>query len=168
MARINLEHPVREIHGAFTRNGIINRRKTYRDSNGRIIHEGSQEAYTVRHPRDFKRNPPTGDELAHHNRWREACHRAAQILQSAQPDGLTDQQRFHRQINAIPDYYTLVEAQTLFADYRRRFEAQLPNTRGTHPDPDAPIDPLTGTGKRYAQFPTFLRAMLYHSLKSQP
>ena len=31
MAEIKLEHPVREVHGAFTKKGIINRQKKYRD-----------------------------------------------------------------------------------------------------------------------------------------
>ena len=58
------------------------------------------------------------------------------------------------------------EARTLLADFRARYNAQLPNTRGKHPDPQAPIDPLTGSGKRYSQFPAFLRAIIYHTLKS--
>ena len=53
MAKIILEHPVREIHGALERKGIVNRRKKYRDENGRIISEGKQEAYAVRHPRNW-------------------------------------------------------------------------------------------------------------------
>ncbi len=166
MARIILEHPVREIHGAFTRKGIVNRQKKYRDESGRVISEGRQEAYAIRHPRDWKQTPATGAELAHHNRWREACHRTTQILQAARPDGLTDQQRFHRQFNHIPDYYTPEEALALYNDYRARFQAQLPNTRGKHPDPQAPIDPKTGIGKRYSQFPSFIRALIYLQLKS--
>ncbi len=59
-----------------------------------------------------------------------------------------------------------VNARTLLADYRARYNAQIPNTRGKHPDPQAPIDPLTGSGKRYSQFPAFLRAIIYHTLKS--
>ena len=38
MASVKLEHPVREIHGAFTKDGIINRQKKYRDEYGRVIH----------------------------------------------------------------------------------------------------------------------------------
>gem|GEM_PF-4828589 len=38
MATTILEHPVREIHGALERKGIINRMKKYRDDDGRIIH----------------------------------------------------------------------------------------------------------------------------------
>ena len=98
MARVILSEPVLEIHGAFTRKGIINRQKKYRDESGRVIFEGCQEAYVIKHPRDWKLNPAKGAELAHHNRWREACLRTTQILQSAQPEGLTKQQLFHRQL----------------------------------------------------------------------
>ena len=167
MARIILEHPVREIHGAFTRKGIVNRQKKYRDESRRVIFEGRQEAYAIKHPRDFDKTPATGAELAHHNRWREACHRTTQILQSAQTGGLTDQQRFHRQFNNIPDYYSQEEAFTLYSDFKARFQAQLPNTRGKHPDPQAPVDPKTGNGKRYSQLPSFIRAMIYNELKRQ-
>ena len=45
--------------------------------------------------------------------------------------------------------------------------APQPYTRGKHLDAKAPIDPKTGKGKQYAQFPAFIRAMLYHQLKAQ-
>ena len=167
MALVILESPVAELHGALERKGIINRQKKYRDERGRVICEGRQEAYKVKNPRDWKKTPAKGAELAHHNRWREACLRTTQILQSAQPGGLTDQQIFHKQINHIPDFYTPEEALALYNDYRARFQAQLPNTRGKHPDPQAPIDPKTGTGKRYSQLPSFIRALIYLQLKSQ-
>ena len=146
MALVILESPVAELHGALERKGIINRQKKYRDERGRIIHEGRQEAYKVK------------------------------ILQSAQPDGLTQQQIFHKQLNHIPDFYTPEEAQALYAHYRERYLAQLPGStyrptsdapaRRTKPDPQAPLDPVTRTPKRYAQFPNFIRAMLYLELKA--
>ena len=83
MAKVNLTLPFAEIHGSIGKDKIINRQKKYRDERGRVIHEGIQEAYAVKHP-----------------------------------------------------------------------------------DPQAPIDPLTGSGKRYSQFPAFLRAIIYHTLKS--
>ena len=73
MAEIIYQHPVKEIKGALTPHGIINRRKVYRDDRGTIIHEGRPEAYAVRHPRDFKKTPPQGNELKHHLRWKQAC-----------------------------------------------------------------------------------------------
>ena len=166
MAEIKLEHPFAEIHGSIAKNGIVNRQKKFR-INGRVIHEGKQESYAIQNPRDFKKSPKKGAELANHNLWSEACRRTAQILQAAQPDGPTEQQLFERRISKIPDYYTLEESRTLLDDFRRRYEAQLPNTRGKHPDAQAPIDPKTGKGKQYAQFPAFIRAMLYHQLRTQ-
>ncbi|MBR1808147.1 MAG: hypothetical protein IJ776_02015 [Paludibacteraceae bacterium] len=183
MAKVILSHPFDEIHGALGKNEkIINRQKKYRDDRGRIIMEGKQEAYVMKHPRDFKKNPPKGAELANQNCWLEACRRASQILfvasldqlsatvspedLAAQQEALLSQERFHRQFNNIPDFYTLAEARALLAEYKARYQAQLPNTRGKHPDPQTPIDPISGTARRYAQFPAFLRAILYHTLKS--
>ena len=166
MAEIKLNHPIAELHGALSkRSNIVNRQKKYR-VNGRVIHEGKQESYAIQNPRDWKKTPAQGAELANQTAWQEACRRTAQILQTAQPDGPTEQQLFERRISQIPDYYTLDETRTLLEDYRRRYEAQLPNMRGTHPDAQAPIDPMTKRGKQYAQFPAFIRAMLYHQLKS--
>ena len=168
MAQITLNHPIAEIHGSLSkRSNIVNRQKKYR-VNGRVIHEGKQEAYSITRPRDFKKTPKQGAELANHNIWSEACRRTSQILQAGQPGGPTEQQLFSRKIDKIPDYYTLEEAQSLLSDFRQRFQAQLPNTRGKHPDPQAPLDPTTGQGKRYTQLPNFIRAIIYHTLKSQP
>ena len=65
MAEVILSHPFDEIHGALSKtDDIINRQKKYRDERGRIIMEGKQEAYVMKHPRDFKNNPPKGAELA--------------------------------------------------------------------------------------------------------
>ena len=168
MAQITLNHPVAEIHGSLSkRSNIVNRQKKYR-INGRVICEGKQETYAIQYPRDFKKNPKTGAELANHTCWSEACRRASQIIQAGQEGGPTKLQLDIRQIDQIPDYYTLEEARALYEQFFHRYCAQIPNTRGKHPDPQAPIDPKTGKGKRYAQFPAFVRTMLYYSLKSQP
>ena len=168
MAITTLTPPIGEMHGALTKKGIINRQKKFRDERGRVIQEGKQEAYAIQHPRDFKKTPKTGAELANHTCWSEACRRAAQIIQAGQEGGPTEMQLAIRRIEQTPDYYTLEEARALFEEFRLRYHAQMPNTRGRHPDPMAPIDPKTGRGKRYAQFPAFVRTMLYYSLKSRP
>ena len=65
MASVTLSHPFDEIHGALSKtDDIINRQKKYRNERGRVIMEGRQEAYVMKHPRDFKKNPPKGAELA--------------------------------------------------------------------------------------------------------
>jgi hypothetical protein len=166
MAQVILNQPIAEIHGSLSkRSNIVNRQKKYR-VNGRVIHEGKQESYAIRNPRDWKKTPATGAELANQNAWQEACRRAAQILQAGLPDGPTSMQLSVRKIQGIPDYYTIEEARILFEQFRQRFDAQIPNTRGKHPDAQAPIDPKTAKGKQYAQFPAFVRAMLYYQLKS--
>lgn len=166
MARIVLSQPVAEIHGAFTKGGnIINRQKKYRDENGRVVHEGVQESYAISHPRDFKKNPPRGAELANITLWAEACRRASQILQAGQEGGPTERQLAVRMIEQVPEYYTIDEARAMYEDFRLRFQSQLPNTRGKKADAAAPIDPNTGQGKRYSQFPNFIRAILFYRLK---
>ena len=162
MAKAVLEHPVREIHGALERKGIINRMKKYRSEDGRIIHEGVQESYAVRNPRDYKKNPPQGAELAHLNLFRQACWLTKEILDADQPDETPTVSVLPQR----PKLLTKEEAQALLADYRRRYKAQLPNTRGTHPDPEAPIDKLTLAPKRYFRLDNFIRSMVYQSLKA--
>jgi hypothetical protein len=78
MAKITLNQPIAEIHGALSkRSNIVNRQKKYR-INGRVIHEGKQEAYAIVNPRDWKKTPAQGAELANQTAWQEACRRAAQ------------------------------------------------------------------------------------------
>ena len=173
MAVAELEYPFAEIRGSIGKDGIVNRKKKYRDDKGRIIHEGKQEAYKIKHPRNFKKNPPSAAEQANMNWWTESCRRVAQInfayklqqLPAEEQEQELNKELYIRQSNHIPDYYTLEEAIALFAEYKKRYNAQLPGIRGTHPDPQAPADPKTGLPKRYAQFPAFLRAILYQQLK---
>ena len=166
MARTTLSQPIAEMHGALTKGGnIINRQKKYRDEHGRVIQEGRQEAYAICHPRDFKKTPPKGAELANISCWTEACRRASQILQAGQSDGPTELQLAIRKMNQVPDYYSIDEARAMYEDFRLRFQAQLPNVRGKKADPASPIDPNTGRGKRYSQLPNFIRAIIFHHLK---
>ena len=184
MAEVKLQIPFDEIHGAIEKHGIISRQKKYRDDSGRVIFEGKQEAYAVRRPRDFKKDPPKGEELKHQNRWKEACHRAAQILQAGQPKSVkgtsqdpdltpevrrskAEVERVFKATSHIPDYYSPEEALQLYNAFKSRYEKQIPNIRGKRPDPQAQIDPLTRLPKRYHLFPAFLRAMLYIELKAQ-
>ena len=63
MARVELTTPFEEIHGAFSKTDkVINRQKKFRDDSGRVIQIGHQEAYAIKHPRNFKKNPPKGAE----------------------------------------------------------------------------------------------------------
>ena len=175
MAEVVLTAPFAEIHGSIGNDKIINRQKKYRDERGRVLHEGKQEAYVVKHPRNYKKNPRLGVEQTNFNCWREACQRTSQILLVAKLADLTPEQQEAefasasriRQLNHIPDYYTLAQSQELLDLYKARFNAQLPNKRSSHPDPDALIDPKTGSGKRYFQFHAFLRAIIFNELRSR-
>ena len=163
MAKTILEHPVREIHGALGRKGIINRMKKYRAEDGRIIHEGIQESYAVRNPRDYKKNPPQGAELEHINLFRQACLMTKEILDAEKNEEIPAASVS----TPCPKYLTKEEALTLLTDYRERYKAQLPSTRGTCPDPQAPIDKSTHAPKRYFRLDNFIRSMVYQSLKAQ-
>ena len=66
-----------------------------------------------------------------------------------------------------PKYLTKEEALILLTDYRKRYKAQLPSTRGTRSDPQAPIDKTTHAPKRYFRLDNFIRSMVYQSLKAQ-
>lgn len=66
-----------------------------------------------------------------------------------------------------PKYLTKEEAQALLADYRKRYKAQLPSTRGTRLDPQTPIDKNTKEPKRYFRLDNFIRSMTYLTLKAQ-
>ena len=163
MATTILEHPVREIHGALERKGIINRMKKYRADDGRIIHEGIQESYAVRNPRDYKKNPPQGAELELINLFRQACLMTKEILDAEKPEETSAGTVFPPR----PKYLTKEEALTLLTDYRKRYKAQLPSTRGTRPDPQAPLDKTTHAPKRYFRLDNFIRSMVYQSLKAE-
>jgi hypothetical protein len=135
MAELFYNPAIEKTEGALSKHGLITRQKIYRDAHGRIISYGKQEGYYMVHPRNFKRHPMRGKELEHHNLWRDICHQAK--------DELADPERR--------------------AQWELRFNAQLPFTKGTHPDPQAPTDKTTGAKKRYVQLYAFTRAMLYQA-----
>ena len=145
-----LAFPVDEIHGAVEKKGVIHRKKKYRDANGKIVGEGTQELYKVVNPRDFRRHPQTPAEQAHHERFRVASNRAIAIIHAAD--------------DSTPHSPELMEELSI---WQARFNAQLVSTRNSQPDPEAPVDPATGRGKRYLRLDTFIRAILYRQLKSQ-
>ena len=120
-----------------------------------------QEGYAVRNPRDYKKNPPQGAELEHINLFRQACLITKEILDAEKPEETPTISVFPPR----PKYLTKEEALTLLTDYRKRYKAQLPSTRGTRPDPQAPIDKPTHSPKRYFRLDNFIRSMVYQSLK---
>ena len=166
MAQVTLQNPFDAFHGALTPKGLVNRRKSYRLSNGKVVAEGVQEAYAVSNPRDYKNNPPKGAELRNINLWTEASNRAAQLIALEKNDGILPKQTLDvYALRKVPVYYTWEEAQPLLRVYHERFDRQFPGLRGSCPDPDAKIDKTTNLPKRYIHFPSFLRTILYHDLK---
>ena len=135
MAELHYTPGIDKSAGALSKDGLITRQKTFRDARGRIIAYGKQEGYYIAHPRNFKRDPMVGKELEYHNLWRDICKQAKNEL--ADPE--------------------------LRPQWEQRFNAQIPFTKGTRPDPQAPIDPATGAQKRYVQLNAFIRAMIYQA-----
>lgn len=138
------------VHGAVVKHGAIHRRKTLRDSRGRIIKKCKNELYKVNNPRDFETCPQTGNELANRTLFQNAIYRTREILAALRPENNPTQE----QLDALQLWQT-------------RFEAQIPGIRGNHADSEAPADPKTGKLKRYYQLNTFIRAIIYHQLKTQ-
>lgn len=65
MAQVKYSMPIENISGKLgtrEQNSPVMRHKTYRDGTGKIIAEGVNEAYVVKNPRDYRKNPPTGEE----------------------------------------------------------------------------------------------------------
>jgi len=150
MASVVFEHPVRDIRGTFQKGGIINRRKQYRDDKGRIVNESEPEAYAVRHPRDWKKNPAQGRELACQNRFKAASAETKRILLAAKPE---DYAEAHNGATPTPDDLATLRY------WQDRFQKQL--RRG---EPDAPIDPHTGKRKRYSRLDAFIRTCLMRQM----
>lgn len=151
MAQVNYLDPVRDIRGTFQKGGIINRRKQYRDDKGRIVNESAPEAYAVRHPRDWKKNPATGKELECQNRFKAASAETKRILLAANPE--TYAAANNGSLPSEQDLATLNYWQTRFQKQLRRAET------------DAPIDPKTGKRKRYSRLDAFIRTCLMREMQ---
>ncbi|MBP5476098.1 MAG: hypothetical protein J6Y00_00210 [Paludibacteraceae bacterium] len=155
MAIVNLEVPFAEVHGTLARKGIVHRKKKYRDENGKVIFEGRQEAYSVRHPRNYKKKPPQGDELRNIDLFREANRLTTAILHAG---AYTEEE-----VSAMSarKRKKIMELRSRYDAYKARFAKQV-----RRPDPQAPIDPKTRRRKQYRTLNTFIRALIYHALKA--
>jgi len=167
MAKIDLHAAFERVRGKLNRrDNIILRQKKYRADNGKVINYGSQEAYEILNPRDYKKNPPKGAELRNITSFADASRLTTLIIQSGK---FTDEE-----LAAMPDD---LRAQTedlrrQLAQFKARFNAQL-----TTPDPQAPVltktDPQYNPNsaklqrRRYRTLNTFIRAMLLQSIRSE-
>ena len=143
MAQTVFNDHVREMHGAYTKDGTIHRRKTFRDSNGKVKGQGVNESYKIMNPRDWKKKPAKGKELEHQLHFQQACAETKRILLAAKPD-------------ATPTEDELANLRY----WQDRFNAQL--KKG---EPEAPIDPNTHKHKIYLRLDAFIRTCLLRQLK---
>ncbi len=165
MAKVKLNVAFSKVIGKLNkRDNTIFRQKKYRAETGKVINYGAQEAYEILNPRDYKKDPPKGAELANINSFAQASRLTTRIIQSgkfsddelaAMSDELREQtQELRRQLAA----------------FKERFNAQL-----TTPDPQAPIlsktDPQYNPNsfkvqrRKYRTLNTFIRAMLQQSFR---
>ena len=165
MAKIKLNAAFSEVTGKLNkRDNTILRQKKYRSENGKVINYGAQEAYEIRNPRDYKKNPPKGAELRNITSFAEASRLTTQLIQAGK---FTDEE-----VAAMPDNLreqTEILRQQL-SHFKARFNAQL-----TTPDPQAPIltktDPQFNhnSGKiqrrQYRTLNTFIRAIILQSIR---
>ena len=154
MARTVFEDPVRELHGAYTKGGSISRRKTYRDSKGRIKGMSEPETYKIEHPRDWKKNPAKGKELEHQLRFKQACAETHRILLPSKPQAYAADHPDGSAATPTPEELATLKM------WQSRFEAQLDK-----PEPDAPIDPKTGKRKQYFRLDAFIRTCLLREMQ---
>ena len=82
MAQVQFESPIAEMNGKYSTDGTIFRRKKYRSSSGIVLRSCKQEAYVITNPRDFKKKPPKGAELANMNRFGEAHRKSIELIQA--------------------------------------------------------------------------------------
>ena len=166
MSQAKLESPVAELHGKYSKDGTIFRQKKYRSETGAVLHTCVQEAYVVDFPRDFKRNPPKGAELANMKRFGEAHRRSLALIKAGK---LTLDELAAL---SISERETAEQLRAQLAAYKVRFEKQLTGT----PDQQAPLLPKSSPDynpnstkpqrRRYYTLATFLRAIISVELKS--
>ena len=135
MARTRYNNAIEELHGA-TSPGRIHRQKRFKDASGRFTGFAEPETYDVTRPRDWSQTPARKNELKNQKMWGKACYLTSKELDT--PERL--------------DYWM------------KRFEAQLPRTRGSKPDPFASYVSKTKTRKRYIRFDAFVRAIIRNQL----
>jgi hypothetical protein len=167
MAKIQLHTAFKQVCGKLNkRDNTILRQKKYRADNGKVIGYGAQEGYEILNPRDYKKNPPKGTELANITSFAQASRQTTLLIQAGK---YTDEE-----LAAMPDDLR-AQTQALrsqLAQFKARFNAQL-----VTPDPQAPIldktDPqynpnsLKVQRRRYRTLNTFIRAILLQSIRTE-
>lgn len=137
MARIKHSAGIEEMPGAHSKDGIVERRKIFRDYDGNVTKVGRLEAYVPK-PRNFKTSPALIRERANMSQFGAASQFAKEFI---------DALKFK---TPLPP-----EKQAMLDNYKARFYAQLKGT----PDPIAPKD-KDGNSLIYARLDNFIRAVL--------
>ena len=129
MAKVKLNVAFSKVIGKLNKqDNTIFRQKKYRAETGKVINYGAQEAYEILNPRDYKKDPPKGAELANINSFAQASRLTTRIIQSGK---FSDDE-----LAAMSDELReqTEELRRQLAAFKERFNAQL-----TTPDPQAPI-----------------------------
>ena len=137
MAKIKHKPHIEEMIGAHSKNGMVERRKLFRDYDGNVTKVGRLEAYIPK-PRNYVANPILIRERANMTAFGNASHLAQEL------------------INALKFKTPLPpEKQALLDEYKSRFYAQLKGK----PDVIAPQD-KDGNYTIYARIDNFIRAVI--------
>ena len=110
MAKVILKHPLDTITGAITKDGIIYRKKNYKDQDGKTIAQGAKEIYIIRQPRNYKTNPTTSAEKHQQDLWKQTCNITQQILKTPTKVQIWTE-KFHAQLT-IPDKLSPIDPKT--------------------------------------------------------
>lgn len=160
MTKIKLQTPVREMNGKFEKgSGIIMRKKKYRAPNGAVLKEGVQESYMIVNPRDYKKNPPKGEELSNINLFTKSKRISSEIINSDKysDDQLANMTKEQRE--------QIAELRAILENLRKRFYAQFKK-----PDPEAPFEKKPEPNstklkrKQYAKLDNFIQAIVREKL----
>ena len=161
MSQIDFYAPVKNMHGRLEKeSGIVLRQKKYRAPNGAVLKEGVQESYKIVHPRNYKANPPQGEELANLTSFGQSKRVSSEIINSEkftdeELAAMTPEQRAH-----VRDLRQQLD------NYRKRFYAQFKK-----PDPEAPLEKKPRPGsmklqrKQYAKLDNFIQAIIREQSK---
>lgn len=99
MAQITLSHPIDTLTGKLSKNErIVYRQKMAYAPNGSQIAACAPEAYVISKPRDWKKTPATGAELAKIQRFQQACRLTQQALADNSPTKNEWEQRWLAQL----------------------------------------------------------------------
>lgn len=165
MAVVQLNPLADNIRGKLSKtSSTVMRQKKYRADNGTVIFEGSQEAYNVLSPRDYKKNPPKGEELRNINVFAQASRLTTRIMRSGKYT--------NEELAALSgeERAQVMQDRAELERFKVRFKAQC-----LTPDPQAPVlaptDPAYNHNspktqrRQYLTLNTFIRAMLIQAAK---